>query len=98
MVYTGRSRDSLPFLDELSRFGDRITIRTDDVDGVPTATDLLGDRPAGTSVYACGPAPMLGVSAPHWPGAATSNCTTSGSPPRRWWTAPSSSPPRPPPA
>jgi ferredoxin-NADP reductase len=59
MVYAGRSRDSLPFLDELARFGDRIEIRTDDVDGLPTAEDLLGGCPDGTTVYACGPAPML---------------------------------------
>lgn len=59
MVYAGRSRDSLPFLDELDRFGDRIEIRTDDVNGLPSADDLLGDCPDGTTVYACGPAPML---------------------------------------
>jgi ferredoxin-NADP reductase len=59
MVYAGRSRDSLPFVDEVSRFGDRIQIRTDDVGGLPTATELLGDCPDGTAVYACGPAPLL---------------------------------------
>ena len=59
MVYAGRSRDSLPFIEEVSRFGDRIEIRTDDVSGVPTAAELLGDCPDGTTVYACGPAPML---------------------------------------
>jgi ferredoxin-NADP reductase len=59
MVYTGRSRDSLPFLDEVSQFGDRIEIRTDDVSGLPSAADLLGDCPDGSTVYACGPAPLL---------------------------------------
>jgi ferredoxin-NADP reductase len=59
MVYTGRSLDSLPFLDELARFGDRIVIRTDDVDGLPSAADLLGACPDGTTVCACGPAPLL---------------------------------------
>ncbi|WP_280828815.1 PDR/VanB family oxidoreductase [Mycobacterium sp. OTB74] len=59
MIYTGRSRESLPFLDELARFGDRVQLRTDDVDGLPTADDLLGDCPPGTAVYTCGPAPML---------------------------------------
>lgn len=59
MVYAGRSRDSLPFLHELDRFGDRIEIRTDDVHGLPSADELLGDCPDGTTVYACGPAPML---------------------------------------
>lgn len=59
MIYAGRSRDSLPFLDELARFGDRIDVRTDDSFGVPTAGELLGDCPDHTAVYACGPAPML---------------------------------------
>ena len=59
MVYAGRSVDSLPFIDEVARFGERVEIRTDDVSGVPTAAELLGDCPDGTTVYACGPAPML---------------------------------------
>lgn len=59
MVYTGRSRDSLPFVDEVGRYGDRVTIRTDDVGGVPSAEDLLGECADGTAVYACGPAPLL---------------------------------------
>lgn len=59
MIYTGRHRDSLPFLDEVERFGDRVQVRTDDTAGLPTAADLLGDCPDGTAVYACGPAPML---------------------------------------
>jgi ferredoxin-NADP reductase len=59
MVYVGRSRESIPFLDEVSRFGERVAIRSDDVHGLPTADDLLGECPDGTTVYACGPAPML---------------------------------------
>jgi ferredoxin-NADP reductase len=59
MIYAGRSRDTLPFLDEVAEFGDRIEIRTDDQRGVPTAAQLLGDCPDDTAVYACGPAPML---------------------------------------
>lgn len=61
MIYVGRSADSIPFLDEVRRFGDRIEIRTDDVHGVPDAADLLGECLDGTTVYACGPAPMLSV-------------------------------------
>jgi ferredoxin-NADP reductase len=37
MVYAGRSHDSLPFIDEVARFGGRVAIRTDDVSGLPTA-------------------------------------------------------------
>jgi ferredoxin-NADP reductase len=59
MAYAGRSAESLPFLDEVTGFGERVTVRTDDVHGVPDAAQLLGDCPDGTAVYACGPAPML---------------------------------------
>ena len=59
MVYVGRSADSIPFLDEVRRFGARIEIRTDDVHGVPSADDLLGECDTGTTVYACGPAEMI---------------------------------------
>lgn len=59
MVYTGRSVDSLPFVDEVAAFGAAVDIRTDDRHGLPTAADLLGDCADGTAVYACGPAPML---------------------------------------
>jgi ferredoxin-NADP reductase len=59
MVYAGRSRDSLPFVDEVAGFGERVAIRTDDVSGLPAAAELLGDCADGTAVYACGPAPML---------------------------------------
>ena len=45
MVYVGRSRDSLPFIDEVTGFGNRVEVRTDDVSGVPTAQELLGDCP-----------------------------------------------------
>ncbi|QZT65015.1 PDR/VanB family oxidoreductase [Mycolicibacterium austroafricanum] len=59
MVYTGRSVDSLPFIDEVAAFGAAVDIRTDDRHGMPAAADLLGDCADGTAVYACGPAPML---------------------------------------
>lgn len=59
MIYVGRSAQSIPFLDEVRRYGDRIVIRTDDVHGIPSADDLLGECPDGTTVYACGPADML---------------------------------------
>lgn len=59
MIYTGRSLDTLPFVDVVSAYGRNVEIRTDDRQGLPTATELLGDCPDGTAVYTCGPAPML---------------------------------------
>jgi ferredoxin-NADP reductase len=61
MVYTGRSRDSLPFLGELREFGDNVTIRTDDVDGTPSAAVLLEGARSTSAIYACGPMPMIGT-------------------------------------
>ncbi|WP_225993895.1 PDR/VanB family oxidoreductase [Actinomadura rudentiformis] len=60
LVYTGRSRETLPFLDELAGLPPgRIVIRTDDEHGVPRSADLLRDAGPGTAVYCCGPAPMI---------------------------------------
>ncbi|MEU5405509.1 PDR/VanB family oxidoreductase [Nocardia asteroides] len=58
MVYSGRSRDTIPFLAELESFGPHVVVRTDDEHGLPTAADLLPGVDAGTAVYACGPTPM----------------------------------------
>ncbi|GAB2706821.1 PDR/VanB family oxidoreductase [Nocardia thraciensis] len=58
MVYAGRSRDTVPFLDEIESFGGRVTVRTDDEHGLPTAADLLPDPGPDTAVYCCGPVPM----------------------------------------
>ena len=65
MIYTGRSPESIPFRDEVARFGDKITIRTDDEHGLPSMAELLGadpetgKAPSGLAVYCCGPVPML---------------------------------------
>lgn len=61
MIYTGRTAESIPFIEEVGRYGDRIRIRTDDVHGLPSAEELLGECADGTAVYACGPAPMLSL-------------------------------------
>ncbi|MBF6498701.1 PDR/VanB family oxidoreductase [Nocardia cyriacigeorgica] len=58
MVYTGRNRDTIPFLDEVEQFGSRVTVRIDDEDGLPDAAALLPALSAGTAVYCCGPVPM----------------------------------------
>ncbi|TDD63821.1 PDR/VanB family oxidoreductase [Actinomadura rubrisoli] len=57
LIYTGRTRASLPFLDELP--SGRVLIRTDDEHGVPDGADLVEGVADGTAVYCCGPAPMI---------------------------------------
>lgn len=61
MTYVGRSKESIPFREELARYGDRITIRTDDELGLPTAEDLIPELHSNLAVYCCGPGPMLKV-------------------------------------
>ncbi|HJT02231.1 MAG TPA: PDR/VanB family oxidoreductase [Pseudonocardiaceae bacterium] len=60
LVYTGRSRSSMPFLDELSELDpDRVGIRPYDKHGFPTGAELLEYASPGATVYCCGPAPMI---------------------------------------
>ncbi|MFC0453139.1 PDR/VanB family oxidoreductase [Rhodococcus jostii] len=59
MVYTGRNRESLPFLDQLAEFGDRVTVRTDDDGGMLPAAELLGTVSDTAAVYCCGPIPLI---------------------------------------
>ncbi|WP_326838116.1 PDR/VanB family oxidoreductase [Amycolatopsis rhabdoformis] len=61
LVYTGRTRASMPFLEELSRLPeDRVWVRPDTEYGVPASgAELLEGVPDGASVYCCGPVPMI---------------------------------------
>jgi ferredoxin-NADP reductase len=59
-VYTGRSRASMPFLDEIAGLpADRVQIRPDDEFGIPDGTHRLAGAPQRGAVYCCGPTPML---------------------------------------
>lgn len=59
LVYIGRSRRTMPFLDELAPYGDRVEVRTDDEHGVPDLAGLVESIPIGTPVYMCGPTPLM---------------------------------------
>jgi ferredoxin-NADP reductase len=58
LAYGGRSRGSMAFLDELSGWGDRVTVWPQDERGLLDLA-LLGEPCPGTAVYCCGPAPLL---------------------------------------
>ncbi|WP_062315996.1 MULTISPECIES: PDR/VanB family oxidoreductase [Demequina] len=58
LAYLGRSRASLPYLDELEALGDRVTVHAKDVDGRADLDSFRPDDPA-VQVYACGPERML---------------------------------------
>ncbi|MEJ2858608.1 MULTISPECIES: PDR/VanB family oxidoreductase [unclassified Saccharothrix] len=55
-LYCGRSRATMPFLDELP---DHTDLRPDDELGPPDVDAILRAFPAHGSVYCCGPTPML---------------------------------------
>ncbi|MFD2395736.1 PDR/VanB family oxidoreductase [Prauserella oleivorans] len=59
LVYLGRSRATLPFLDELAGYGGRVDVRTDDEHGPPDIADLLPSAGPGAAVYVCGPPPLM---------------------------------------
>jgi ferredoxin-NADP reductase len=61
LVYTGRSRASMPFAASLETLGaDRVEILADDETGrIPDCADLVRRAPHGAAVYCCGPTPML---------------------------------------
>ena len=59
LLYGGRTRRSMAFLDELSAYGDRVLVRPQDEFGLLDLTGFLGAPRSGTPVYSCGPAPLL---------------------------------------
>lgn len=59
LVYGGRSRASMAFVDELSRYGDRVVLMPQDEVGLPDLDALLGTPEADTLVYTCGPTGLL---------------------------------------
>ncbi|MCW2134105.1 PDR/VanB family oxidoreductase [Arthrobacter sp. VKM Ac-2550] len=61
LVYLGRSRESMAFLEEIQALGGNVEIHADDESGLYPLADLLGGLEAGTHVYACGPGPLLNV-------------------------------------
>jgi ferredoxin-NADP reductase len=59
LVYGGRQRASMAFLDELAHYGDRVSIRPQDETGLLDLDALLGTPEPDTLVYCCGPEPLL---------------------------------------
>ena len=68
--YGGRSRASMAFLDDLARYGDKVTLFPQDELGHLPLADIFGAVPDETLVYACGPGSLLGAlesAVAHWP-------------------------------
>ncbi|WP_037610910.1 PDR/VanB family oxidoreductase [Streptacidiphilus rugosus] len=59
LLYGGRSRASMAFLDELAGYGDRVLIHPQDEHGLLDLDAALADLGEGAAVYCCGPEPLL---------------------------------------
>lgn len=62
LVYGGRSRATMPFLDALERLDagtGRVTVVPQDEAGHPDLTAALADTAEGTAVHGCGPEPLM---------------------------------------
>ncbi|QLJ00754.1 oxidoreductase [Streptomyces sp. NEAU-sy36] len=60
LLYCGRTRASMPFLEELGELaGDRLTVVAEDEEGRPDLDALFEGVAAGTAVYCCGPEGLM---------------------------------------
>ncbi|MPY53877.1 PDR/VanB family oxidoreductase [Streptomyces acidicola] len=59
LLYGGRSRSSMAFIDELARYGDAVTVRPQDRFGLLDLDGFLGEPDDEALVYCCGPEPLL---------------------------------------
>lgn len=59
LLYGGRTRSSMAFLDELSVYGDKVSIHPQDELGLLALVDYFADPREGELIYSCGPEPML---------------------------------------
>jgi len=59
LTYGGRHRASMGFVDELSRYGDRVRLWPQDEQGFLDLPSILGEPRPDTVVYCCGPEGLL---------------------------------------
>ena len=62
LLYVGRSRSSMPFLDEISALDPEqrhVRLVTTDLDGLPDLAAALAAAPESAAVHVCGPEPLM---------------------------------------
>ncbi|MEU8798366.1 PDR/VanB family oxidoreductase [Spirillospora sp. NPDC048819] len=59
LLYGGRTRSSMAFLDELRPYGGKVAVMPEDEHGLLDLDAWLPDPSAGTKVYCCGPGGLL---------------------------------------
>jgi len=68
LLYGGRTRASMPFLEEIEKLDGKVTVVAEDEAGLPDLDALFADAPEGTAVYCCGPEALMAAveeRAPH---------------------------------
>jgi cytochrome P450/ferredoxin-NADP reductase len=61
LVYGGRTRTTMAFLDEFAAYGERISVKPQDETGLLDLATLLASPLPDTQIYCCGPEPLLGA-------------------------------------
>ena len=61
LLYGGRERASMAFVDQLEQYGDRVTVWPQDEQGVLDLDSVLSEPREDTLVYCCGPEGLLGA-------------------------------------
>jgi ferredoxin-NADP reductase len=70
LLYLGRSRSAMAFIDELAAYGERVTVMPKDESGPYQLQEFIADPGADTKVYVCGPQRLLAAVERHcadWP-------------------------------
>lgn len=70
LLYGGRRRSSMAFLDELTGYGDRVRVDPEDERGLLDLSGFLGGPSPGVRIYSCGPSALLAAmeaSCADWP-------------------------------
>lgn len=59
LLYGGRSRASMPYVDEVEKLDGPVTIVPEDESGLPDLPAFLAGTPSGAAVYCCGPDALM---------------------------------------
>ncbi|AWT42848.1 MULTISPECIES: PDR/VanB family oxidoreductase [Streptomyces] len=69
LLYGGRTRASMPFLEEVAKLGgERVTVVAEEEAGLPDLDAWLGELPEGAAVYCCGPEGLMAAVEERVPG------------------------------
>jgi ferredoxin-NADP reductase len=59
LVYGGRARDSMAFLDELTPYGERVSVKPEVECGLLDVHGIVSRADEATAIYCCGPGPLI---------------------------------------